>query len=82
MSGLLTEAEPARWREDDLIPYATASVECFGIERVMYGSDWPVLTLAGSYADWYGFTERFTASWSAADRNRFYADNAVRAYGL
>jgi L-fuconolactonase len=82
LSGLLTEAERAGWREDDLIPYATAAVECFGIERVMYGSDWPVLTLAGSYADWYGFTDRFTTSWSTADRSRFYADNAVRVYGL
>ncbi len=82
LSGLLTEAEPAHWRGEDLIPYATAAVECFGVERMLYGGDWPVLTLAGSYGDWYRFTERFTAGWSAADRNSFYAGNAARVYGL
>jgi L-fuconolactonase len=82
LSGLLTEAAPARWREEDLIPYAGWVVECFGSERVMYGSDWPVLTLAGSYRDWYRFTDRFTAAWTAEERSRFYADNAVRVYGL
>ncbi len=82
LSGLLTEADPARRREQELIPYAAWVVECFGTERVMYGSDWPVLTLAGSYCDWYQFTDRFTAAWSATERSRFYADNAVRVYGL
>ena len=82
LSGLLTEGEPAGWREQELVPYATAVVECFGTERVMYGSDWPVLTLAGRYCDWYGFTDRFTAGWSAAERTGFFADNAKRVYRL
>ena len=82
LSGLLTEGEPAGWREQELVPYATAVVECFGTERVMYGSDWPVLTLAGRYCDWYGFTGRFTAGWSAAERTGFFADNAKRVYRL
>ena len=82
LSGLLTEAHHASWREADLAPYAEHVLACFGSERVMYGSDWPVLTLAGTFADWYGFTERLTAAWSAAERRAFYADNAVRAYGL
>jgi predicted TIM-barrel fold metal-dependent hydrolase len=82
LSGLLTEADPEDQRDDTLIPYAACVVECFGSERVMYGSDWPVLTVAGSYCDWYGFTDRFTAGWSATERRRFYADTAVRVYGL
>ncbi len=82
LSGLLTEAEPQRRRDEDLTPYAASVVECFGTERVLYGSDWPVLTLAGSCGDWYGFTERFTAGWTAAERRRFYADNAIRVYAL
>src|SRR3989440_10592223 len=81
LSGLLTEAAEA-WCPEDLLPYAARVVECFGKERVLYGSDWPVLTLAGDYATWYGFTERFTRKWSAADRSRFYGDNAARVYGL
>jgi L-fuconolactonase len=82
LSGLLTEAGPEGWSDDDLLPYAECVVESFGAERVMYGSDWPVLTLAGSYCDWYGFTERFTAAWSAAERSGFYGDNASRVYSL
>ncbi len=82
LSGLLTEADAADRRDDVLIPYAACVVECFGRERVMYGSDWPVLTVAGSYCDWYGFTDRFTAGWSTVERRRFYADTAARVYGL
>jgi L-fuconolactonase len=82
LSGLLTEADLKHWREQDLTSYATRVLDCFGTERVMYGSDWPVLTLAGEYADWYGFTARFCQGWTDAERRRFYHDNAVRTYGL
>lgn len=82
LSGLFTEAEPERRRDEDLLPYAASVVEFFGTERVLYGSDWPVLTLGGRYGDWHGFTDRFTAAWTPTERRRFYADNAIRAYGL
>jgi L-fuconolactonase len=81
VSGLLTEAA-AGWRVEDLLPYAERVVECFGAQRVLYGSDWPVLTLAGTYRDWYSFTERFTAHWSATERSAFYGDTTTRVYGL
>lgn len=82
LSGLVTEAAHTAWREPDLVPYASHVVEHFGTERVMYGSDWPVLTLAARYIDWFSFTERFTASWTDAERRRLYRDNASRAYAL
>jgi predicted TIM-barrel fold metal-dependent hydrolase len=81
LSGLLTQAGEASCPED-LLPYAARVVECFSPERVLYGSDWPVLTLAGDYGTWYGFTERFTRGWSASERSRFYGDNAARVYDL
>jgi L-fuconolactonase len=80
ISGLLTEADLAHWKVDDLFPYAMHAVECFGIDRVLYGSDWPVLTLAGDYGSWFDFTARFTSSWSDHERRRFYAENAARVY--
>jgi L-fuconolactonase len=82
LSGLVTEAAHVGWREADLIPYASHVVEQFGTERVMYGSDWPVLTLAAGYADWFQFTARFTETWSDGERRGFYRDNARRAYAL
>jgi len=82
LSGLVTEASRSEWREADLVPYASHVVERFGTERVMYGSDWPVLTLATGYGAWFGFIEWFTKRWSEAERRGFYRDNARRAYGL
>lgn len=51
LSGLATEAAPG-WRVDDLRRYADHVLECFGPERVMWGSDWPVVDLAGGYRRW------------------------------
>lgn len=82
LSGLLTEADTQDWRGEDLVPYASRVTECFGTDRLMYGSDWPVLTLAGEYRDWFDFTQSFTSDWSDAERNRFYHDNAKRVYHL
>jgi L-fuconolactonase len=81
LSGLVTEASPTGWREADLVPYASHVVERFGTERVMYGSDWPVLTLATGYPAWFGFAEWFTRAWSDAERRRFFRENALRSYG-
>ena len=82
LSGLLTEADVTRWRDADLIPYAEHVVEQFGTSRILYGSDWPVLTLAGEYTSWFEFTARFTDAWSTDERRRFYYENAVRVYRL
>jgi L-fuconolactonase len=82
LSGLLTEAAPEGRTHENLVPYADWVMRCFGSERLMYGSDWPVLTLAGSYCDWYRFTQAFTATWSATERDRFYGGNAIRVYRL
>ena len=81
ISGLLTEASAAQG-EAAVLPYACHAVDCFGDERVMYGSDWPVLTLAGSYADWMGVARSLTMGWTAEAMHRFYCDNATRFYGL
>ena len=53
-----------------------------GTGRLMYGGDWPVLTLAGTYREWYQFTRRFTGAWSTAERAAFYGGNALRCYDL
>ena len=50
LSGMVTEAQHERWTPDDLAPYVEEVVRAFGAERLMFGSDWPVCTLAGSYA--------------------------------
>jgi L-fuconolactonase len=49
LSGMITEADHAAWSPEDLFPYVHHALDCFGPERCMFGSDWPVCTLAGSY---------------------------------
>jgi L-fuconolactonase len=49
LSGLVTEADPAGWTQDDLRPFVASAVELFGPGRLMFGSDWPVCELAASY---------------------------------
>jgi L-fuconolactonase len=82
LSGLLTETGAVGWTEDDLVPYAEHVAEAFGRQRLMYGSDWPVVTLAGTYLGWYQFTRRFTGGWSPSERAAFYAGNARRFYEI
>jgi L-fuconolactonase len=49
LSGLVTEADPVKWRPRDLAPAIDHALDVFGEDRVVFGSDWPVCTLAGSY---------------------------------
>jgi L-fuconolactonase len=82
VSGLLTEADPGSWRRDEVLSYAEHVVSCFGTERVMYGSDWPVLTLANRSSEWYSLTQGLTAEWNDEERRRFYNESARRFYNL
>lgn len=82
VSGLLTEARPDQRNVDALRPYVDHAVACFGVDRLLYGSDWPVCTLAGGESPWRDMLKELTPSWSPSDRQAFYSDNAIRLYGL
>ena len=82
VSGLLTEAAEEQRFIESLRPYLDQVHGCFGVERLLYGSDWPVLTLAGGTAAWRGIVDEFTAAWPDGERDSFYAGNAMRTYGL
>jgi len=82
VSGLLTEARADQQNLEALRPYLKHAHLSFGVERLLFGSDWPVVTLAGSTASWRGVVDAFTASWDDDDRYAFFAGNATRTYGL
>ena len=82
LSGLLTEARPDQRDVAGLRPYVEHVQACFGAGRLLYGSDWPMCTLAGGDLLWRGIVEQLTAGWSSDERCAFYADNAIRLYGL
>ncbi len=82
LSGVTTEADPKAWTREQLRPYIDHVVECFGPDRILYGGDWPVSELAGSYLQWLMTLDWATAGFSAADRRKLFRENAVKAYRL
>lgn len=81
LSGLVTEAGAA-WQPADLRPYVEHLLECFGPDRLVWGSDWPVVDLAGGYGAWWDATQACLASLRPDDRARVLGLNAARLYGL
>src|SRR5262249_28455837 len=82
LSGLMTESRSDQRTAEALRPYAEHVRTCFGATRLLYGSDWPVCTLAGGEGLWRDIVEELTADWTSDERRAFYADNALRLYGL
>lgn len=82
LSGMATEADPARWSESDLRPWGEHVIECFGFDRLMFGGDWPVATLATSWARWLGCVRSFVAGASDRDQVSLFSGNAERCYRL
>lgn len=82
LSGLVTEAGRAGWTVADLRPYADVALDAFGPSRVMFGSDWPVCLLAGSYEEVVAAAEGLTAQLSAAERDEVFGGTAARVYRL
>ncbi|RZB14512.1 amidohydrolase [Streptomyces sp. F001] len=78
-SGMVTEADLASWTVDDLRPYADVVLDAFGPDRLMFGSDWPVCTLAASYGQVFATAEQLLGPF---DRTRVFEATATRVYGL
>ncbi len=79
VSGLVTEA-PAGAGLDTLRPYIAALVEHFGPQRLIWGSDWPVVDLAGGYERWHALAQDALSDLDAAARAAVFGGNAARVY--
>ena len=64
------------------MPYLEHAVEVFGPDRIMFGGDWPVLRLAGTYSEWMELVIRRAHSLSEPDRDKLFSSNAERVYRL
>jgi predicted TIM-barrel fold metal-dependent hydrolase len=82
ISGLIAYADPNNWTAEDLRPYVDHAIGCFGWDRVMFGSDWPVCTLSASYHQWVEVLRSLTRSAGEANQNKLFHDNAIRVYRL
>jgi L-fuconolactonase len=82
LSGMATEADWSNWAAQDLRPYFDAVLSAFGPQRLIFGSDWPVVTLAGGYAKWLAAFRSFIANLSPAEQSSMCHTSAIAAYGL
>ena len=82
ISGLVTEADHENWTAADLQPYIEHVIECFGFDRVIYGSDWPVSTLASDYARWVQTLQDAVSGCTHEELRKLFYDNAIKFYKL
>ncbi|MEU0814923.1 amidohydrolase family protein [Streptomyces mirabilis] len=82
LSGMVTEADHAKWTVDGLRPYADTVLDAFGPGRLMFGSDWPVCTLAAPYGQVVDVAEELTGGLGAEERAEVFGGTATRVYRL
>jgi len=82
ISGFVTEADVKHWSGEDFTPYFDAVVELFGFDRIIFGSDWPVCLLGGSYGEITRVVTNYFAAFSQDERDKFFGKNAVDFYNL
>ena len=79
---MVTEADWQAWQPEELYPYLDAVFDAFGTQRIMLGSDWPVCTVAGSYARVMRLALDYVAQFSVSEQASLRGDNARRCYRL
>lgn len=82
LSGLATEADHAAWTPAQLRPYIEHALACFGPDRLMFGGDWPVSTLATDYPRWVATVDETLAGLTEAERRRIFTGNAEAFYRI
>lgn len=82
LSGMITEADWSGWQSDDLVPYVRRVIGWFGEDRLMFGSDWPICLLAGSYVQVIDALRRALGGIPPRAWAKIMGENAVRFYRL
>ena len=82
VSGMVTEAEWGTWKAADLRPYLEQVVQAFGFGRVMFGSDWPVSTLAADYRRWLETVQEAVRDATSREQEQLFSGTATRFYRL
>ena len=82
VSGMVTETHDFQWTSKDFIPFLEVIIENFGIDRMMYGSDWPVCLLAAEYEEQITIVQDYFAAFSIAEQAKIMGGNAIQFYNL
>ena len=80
-SGILTEVGPD-YTKEQLDPYIDFILNTFGSDKLMWGSDWPVLTMADNYSNWFDLAMNYCNSFSEDEKNKIFSRNATHFYSL
>ena len=82
VSGMFTEADRKNWNEDDFIHYLDVVFNSFGVDRVLFGSDWPVCLLAVSYKKQLNFLDSYIGKFLPVEREKIMGGNSIEFYNL
>lgn len=82
VSGMVTEADWKHWKNETFFPYLDEVFECFGTDRTMYGSDWPVCLLAATYKQQLDVLEEYLSGMSSGEKHKVMHENAIRFYNI
>jgi len=82
ISGVVTEADHKSWTREQLRPYIEHTIDVFGFNRVMFGSDWTVATLALDYPTWVDILDEILTKASLDEKRKFWRETAISAYKL
>lgn len=82
VSGMVTEAKWPGWKYRDFVPYLDVVVNAFGIQRLMYGSDWPVCLVAASYEEQFSIVQKYFSAFRESEKKLIFGENARRFYNL
>ncbi|MGO9640416.1 MAG: amidohydrolase family protein [Candidatus Acidiferrales bacterium] len=82
VSGLITEGDWKRWRPEEFHPYLDVVFDAFGPERLLFGSDWPVCLLAGTYHQVRQLVENYIRSRPQREKDNIFGGNAAHFYGV
>jgi L-fuconolactonase len=82
LSGMITEADPANWKADDLRPYVSHVLRIFGPDRLMFGSDWPVCITAGTWKQVLAAFTQAIGQQPIEFREKLLGGTAARFYGI
>ena len=82
LSGLFTEAKWKSWSPAEFYPYLDVVFEAFGTDRLLFGSDWPVMLLSGIYVQWKSLLEKYMENFEAEEREKIFGQNAIDFYHL
>jgi L-fuconolactonase len=82
LSGLFTEAKWKQWSPAEFYPYLDTVFEAFGTDRLLFGSDWPVILVSGIYVQWKSLLEKYMENFTEDERSNVFGSNAVQFYNL